>query len=277
MVRQPKRLVTRIVVLADTHLTPAGEPYHNSDPWRITTAALARIAESAPEAVIHAGDVASRPASSRIYAAFARSVLGAVARRVADSREPISGSPRALTWHIIPGNHDDPTSMAAAMSGSRLHVHRQPTVLRVGAMRVVLLPDGSAVTPEVRRAFGEPGGLVVVTHRHLVPVGTSWIDATAHPHRRELLDLAAARRARAMASIVVWGHVHQWMPYTAAVSPGDDSEAHLLSLDSLSTRFDTSAASWALVEPNPSFAVVEWRDADRSLRITRVPVTPRTV
>gem|GEM_PF-2616930 len=254
-------MTSRIVLITDTHLTPAGKRYHNTDPWAIFSTALERIVELRPSAVVHLGDIASRPGSAEVYRTFLHTV---------------EESGRRCPWHLVPGNHDDVLAMESVFPlrpGNGIVLHRTVSSVTLGGIRIVFVPDGCAVTAAVRRAFRHPQPLLAVTHRHLYPVGVDWIDSTIHPHRTGLLQLLSDRKSAGRASIVAYGHVHRWQTFDAGGAPSRDSRAAVVSLDSLSTRFDMEADSWAVSEPAPSVALVEYVPETGTFTTTRIALS----
>jgi 3',5'-cyclic-AMP phosphodiesterase len=232
-----------IAAVADTHLGPYGGSYHGIDPWATLDRVLMLIDRIAPDMVIHAGDVVSRPAGADTYRQF----IGYLEQY----------GPQ-IPWHIISGNHDDASAFSAVIEASStvfpLSFYAEPAVIPVGpGQNLVLLPDDSpaqAIATLDSRATWD----LVVTHRHILPVGTPWIDTTIHPQAELIIERAGRQKTQ----LLLCGHVHRWEHRKPDIA--DRPGFPILSLDSTTTRFAMETPEWALISPQPSIAILTWTE-----------------
>ncbi|HET6950357.1 MAG TPA: metallophosphoesterase [Acidimicrobiales bacterium] len=203
----------RVVVVSDTHLSPrAPEAVAN---W---AAVVDHVAATAPDLVVHAGDVTAQGDERPDELTFAADHLGRLAAPLA----------------LVPGNHDvgDPPSAVGGhgvlVDADRLARFRSTFgtdrfVVDVGRWRVVgldaqVLGSGLAaeddqwqwLEAELAAAAGPSPHVAVVLHK---PLATGPGDGR---HPRRYVPPAAVPRLAALldaagAAVVVSGHVHQWL------------------------------------------------------------------
>jgi len=115
----------------------------------------------------------------------------------------------------IPGNHEDPATMAALLDEPPLQVCGSTTI---GNWRLVMLSshdpgqdsgwldDGELERLERELEAAYDQHVLVCMHHHAIPVGSPWLDAVGLGNADVLLSrLAAYRNVRALLT----GHVHQ--------------------------------------------------------------------
>ena len=151
----------------------------------------------APDAVIVTGDIGDDH-SPGAYAVFRRTMASC-------------GVP---VW-CLPGNHDDPQVMAAALAVAPFHYGGHA---RIGGWGIVLLDTHVPGEAAGRLSAGELLRLdatlhaladlpvLVCLHHPPVPVGSEWLDAVGLANPRDFLD-AMDRHPHVRA--VLAGHVHQ--------------------------------------------------------------------
>lgn len=229
----------RIVALADTHLVTPGDRYFGHDPWATLERACRLIDEVRPDLVIHAGDIAARPAALPVYHEFFEYLH--------------SGGHRA-PWHLIPGNHDDIETLARIEKSlppdTGVSIHVEPTYLRddSGGVPIALIPEGANAI-DTEQLLARTEWRILVTHRHLTPTGAPWIDETIHPLRQTVLATLNNRSSY----LAITGHSHLW----ALRITGNRNDASILTLDGLATTFDHNAHAWALAKHTPSVALID--------------------
>jgi Icc protein len=147
------------------------------------------------DAVLCSGDIVNDEPEG--YAHFART-LGAFGKPV----------------YCVPGNHDDPAQMRAALRGPVFQVGGH---VDLGAWRIVLVDStvpgqaGGRISEAELRAMdgalrGSPGYALICVHHHPVEMASEWLDALGIENSAaffEVLDSHPQVRA------VSWGHVHQ--------------------------------------------------------------------
>jgi Icc protein len=123
-------------------------------------------------------------------------------------------APYGRPVYCVPGNHDDPARMRAALAQPGFQVGGHADL---GAWRIVLVDScvpgrvpGRVSEPELRaleRALdGCAGYALVCVHHHPVAMGSHWLDGVGIENAAEFLAVLDAHpRVRAL----VWGHVHQ--------------------------------------------------------------------
>jgi Icc protein len=190
-------MAIEILQFTDLHLPPSpGERIWGIDPMARLRRALAHARRHHPEArlALFTGDLVHEPDA------------GAYARL--DTL--LAGMPWPC-WSL-PGNHDDPRRMQAALPHA-------PRVERgaVGRWRVHLLDStmpgqsagrlDAATLARLRRYLqGEPEApALVCLHHHARPVGSPWLDAIMLENAAELEGALEDGPAR----LVLWGHTHQ--------------------------------------------------------------------
>jgi Icc protein len=129
-------------------------------------------------------------------------------------RELLAELAPTLPTALLPGNHDHPLRMTAAL-GRRCRI--APGVLALGAWRILLLDShrpattagwlGDAQLAWLRRRLAERRGpLLVVVHHPPVPIGDPEMDAIGLRDGGDLLTLlGACPEVRGL----MFGHVHQ--------------------------------------------------------------------
>lgn len=194
-------VAVRLLQLTDCHLKASPEGLVKGWPTRrsldvAVEAALARF-DGLPDAILATGDI-SQDGSAESYDHF---------------RDRLAGL--GVPVLCIPGNHDDPGTMAAACSGPPFSFCGDAAF---GDWRIVLLSTwdgdrggGRLGTRELERlgatlAAAREGHALVVLHHHPLPVGSRWLDGVALDDAARFLEVVdAADRVRG----VLWGHVHQ--------------------------------------------------------------------
>ncbi len=162
-------------------------------PYRQFARVLADVARFAPDLVLITGDV-TNDGDAQSY----RSV-----------RAALSGI--ACPLRLIPGNHDDPATLAAEFGS-------QPIVMRAGGWRLVLLNthvagrDGGRLRSEELQAAAAVladdahAPVLVALHHPPVSLSSPWLDAMGFEGAEWLANWIAARPA---VRLVLAGHVHQ--------------------------------------------------------------------
>lgn len=189
----------RLLQLTDSHLRAAADGLLKGWPTRASLELALHAAldgEAAPDAILATGDL-SQDGSRESYGHF---------------RDLLRGPDVPVL--CVPGNHDNPATMAAELSRPPF---RYCGDHRFGRWRLVMLPSwdgdrggGRLPDEELRRLetileeSAEPH-VVVVLHHHPVPVD-SWLDKVALDNAAEFL--AVTDRCERIRGIV-WGHVHQ--------------------------------------------------------------------
>jgi len=228
----------RILQVTDLHLraAPDGELYGVR-----TNGSFQAVMERAlgdddwhPAAIMVTGDLAEDP-SREVYTRF-RSAME-------------SFGPPVL---CLPGNHDDPSLMAAVLDGGLVSYCTSHTF---GSWRVVPLDtvvpgeDGGALSDrELTRlqreiSADETQWVIVAVHHQPLPMGSAWLDGVRLGNGPEMLSLLARhRRVRA----VVWGHVHQ-------ASDRRRGELRLLSTPSTCAQFMPGTTTCVMDSRPPGF------------------------
>lgn len=206
--------------------------------------AQAQLRDWPPDALLVTGDlVQDDPAGYQHF----RHVFGGLGRPVL----------------CLPGNHDEPRAMRAALTGA-------PFVLGghvdMGRWRIVLLDScipGSASGAlsaaaleqlEAALATAEGRHCMVCLHHHPVPMSSRWLDRVGLSNATEFLHaLDGHRNVRA----VVWGHVHQ-------AYDGLRKGVRMLATPSTCAQFLPHADDFAIDHRPPAFRTLELR-ADGSL------------
>ncbi|MEJ2515122.1 MAG: metallophosphoesterase [Gammaproteobacteria bacterium] len=191
----------RLVQLTDCHLTASPDGLvKGCETQQSLDAVVAAALEAGgprPDAVLATGDIA-QDGSRAAYQRFRR--------RLSDTGLPVM---------CIPGNHDDPATLADVCSGGDFSVGGSATI---GAWQLVLLSTWDGDRGGGRLSAGEIARLeetlarttgphvLVVIHHHPVPIGSAWLDSVALDNGPELLRLVDGHpRVRGL----LWGHVHQ--------------------------------------------------------------------
>jgi 3',5'-cyclic-AMP phosphodiesterase len=116
--------------------------------------------------------------------------------------------------YCVPGNHDDPTRLRAALAAPPFQVGGH---VDLGAWRIVLLDScvpgqaGGSISPAQLRALdaalsGSERYAMICVHHHPVPMASRWLDAVGIDNADALFEvLDAHQQVRAIS----WGHVHQ--------------------------------------------------------------------
>jgi Icc protein len=165
--------------------------------------------------------------------------------------------------YCIPGNHDEPTAMRAALAGAPFRVGGHA---RVGDWLLVMLDSrvsgatgGRLARAELDRldatlaAHADRHALVCVHHQP-VPVGSRWLDAIGIDNADELFAVLD-RHPRVRA--VVWGHVHQ-------AYDGERRGVRLLGTPATCVQFRPCSAEFALDDLPPG---MRWLDLHPDGRI----------
>jgi Icc protein len=164
--------------------------------------------------------------------------------------------------YCVPGNHDDPMRLRAALSGPPFQVGGH---VDLGAWRIVLLDScvagqaggrvSAAQLDALRRSLdGCQQHVLVCLHHHPINVGSRWLDALGVENADEFLGLLDAHpQVRA----VCWGHVHQSL----------DTRRHgvrFLSTPSTCVQFLPHSGEFALDQRAPAYRRLALR-ADGSI------------
>ena len=128
-------------------------------------------------------------------------------------REHFAGS--GVPVHVLPGNHDLPADLRAALAGPPF-VHDLAN--RYGSWLVVMLDStvsganhGHLLVDELERldqtlVQNAGANALVCLHHHPVPHGSPWLDALMLDNAPELFEVLARHpQVRGL----LWGHVHQ--------------------------------------------------------------------
>jgi 3',5'-cyclic-AMP phosphodiesterase len=189
----------RLLQLTDSHLlaAPDGEVkgWQTLHSLRVALGAALDGAEP-PDAILATGDL-SQDGSSASY------------RQLRDLLETV-GAP----VFCIPGNHDDPQTMAAELSRPPFHYCGDHAL---GNWRLVMLstwdgdrgggrlPQDELGRLETTLSTRDEPHVLLVLHHHPVPTG-SWLDHVALENADEFFAVAdGCARVRG----ILWGHVHQ--------------------------------------------------------------------
>lgn len=193
-----------VLHITDTHLFAARDGrLLNMNTYDSLTAVLAAAGRPAPDAVLATGDLAQDGTA----AAYAHLTEALATFAAACDRPP------PVYW--LPGNHDEPSVMRAALVHPPLRPEREAVI---GNWYVILLD--STVPGEVGGRLSDDelarldAGLarcadrpaLVCLHHNPVAVGAQWMDDIGLANAAaffETLDRHAHVRA------VLWGHVHQ--------------------------------------------------------------------
>lgn len=178
--------------LTDTHVRADTPRIRNVDSARAISD-IPRLCTGSHACVIHTGDLINRPADLESYRHYEALV-------------------RSFPWpvHHVPGNHDDPSLMAQAVTG----VHRDyPWLALVQGVRFIGLDSSASHLDEAQlqrlelllnRNDDEP--VILCVHHHLLPIGDSWLDPYRLENATGLLDRVSRSKARVLA--VLHGHTH---------------------------------------------------------------------
>ena len=224
-----------IIQISDFHWYADPERrYRDLDVEASLRAVLARVAEEAPSLVIASGDLT-------------QDGLGGGYRRL---REALS----ALGCPVlcVPGNHDDPATMAQLLAGGDIHFMHP---WREGEWQV--LPLDSSVPRQVGGHLPESEldrlgrwleeapelNALVVVHHPPVSVGSRWIDELGLDNGKALLSaLRGRRRVRG----VLFGHVHQ-------AFEAEQGGIRLLGAPATSVQFLPGADDFSLDDRPPGY------------------------
>ena len=224
-----------IIQISDFHWYADPERrYRDFDVEASLRAVLKRVAEERPALVIASGDLS-------------QDGLGGGYKRL---REALS----ALECPVlcVPGNHDDPATMAQLLAGGDIHFMHP---WREGNWQV--LPLDSSVPREVgghlpeselnrlERWLEEAPELntLVVVHHPPVAVGSRWIDELGLDDGKSLL---ATLRGRRRVKGVLFGHVHQ-------AFEAEQGGVRLLGAPATSVQFLPGADDFALDDRPPGY------------------------
>jgi Icc protein len=190
----------------DVRLVQISDPHLRADPAGTLrgTASLASLdhvlshalgTRPGTDAVLCSGDIVNdEPAG---YAHFVRAL-----------------APYGRPVYCVPGNHDDPAQMRAALDWPGFQVGGH---VDLGAWRIVLVDscvpgraaghvDADGLRALDRALAGCEGYALVCVHHHPVAMGSHWLDSVGIENAPEFLAVLDAHpRVRAL----VWGHVHQ--------------------------------------------------------------------
>lgn len=186
----------RLVQITDCHLGEyPGEELLGLNTDQSFHDVLPLLAAQSPDLVVNTGDVSSH------------GHLGSYSRyqKLVDQ---VTSAPHA--W--IPGNHDDPDGMTAAMPGGV-----RPRLIDAGPWQLILLSShvpghehGDLAAAELafldQQLARDPRPALVFLHHQPTPVGSAWIDQyTVRAHAAFLAIIDRQPQVKA----VIWGHVHQ--------------------------------------------------------------------
>lgn len=119
-----------------------------------------------------------------------------------------------LPVYCVPGNHDDPARLRAALADTRLQVGGYADL---GSWRIILLDSCVPGSAGGRLAEGELERLraalsqtnryaMVCVHHHPVALASRWLDALGIENAAQLFEVLDAHP---QVRVLSWGHVHQ--------------------------------------------------------------------
>lgn len=188
----------RIAQLSDCHLTASADiSYRGINAYKNLELVLQKVAAFAPDLLLATGDL-SEDASPSSYRALKKYFATLDVEVLA-----------------LPGNHDDPQSVAATFPGSptgkiSISEHGSWQIIRVNSC-IEGRPEGRVSSDNLVQLAGillqDPQRhRLLVLHHQPVLVGSPWIDKYCLQDPDEFLDLVAAENG---VKAVLWGHVHQ--------------------------------------------------------------------
>ena len=153
--------------------------------------------------------------------------------------------------YCIPGNHDDPAQLRAALSRPPFQVGGH---VDVSNWRIVLLDScvpghaRGALRPEeleaLERSLASTDRYALIcVHHQPVSMSSRWLDAIGIANADELLDVIDAHaNVRALA----WGHVHQYFD-------GQRGQVRLLATPSTGAQFLPRSENFAIDQRPPAY------------------------
>ena len=120
-----------------------------------------------------------------------------------------------LPVYCVPGNHDVPAALPAAVAGTRVQVGGH---VDLGRWRIVLLDSSvpgqahgrlpSAELERLTTALAEADGrhVLIGVHHHPVPHDSRWLDSVGLHNAAELFAITDRHPS---VRAIIWGHVHQ--------------------------------------------------------------------
>lgn len=233
--------VVRLVQITDTHLY--ADPYGEFD--GVGTLAslqavldLARQRHATADAYLATGDLAHEGEAGAY--ALLRECLGGIGAPV----------------YCIPGNHDDPRTMAASLAGGNVHMRE---AVDLGGWRVVLLNTHLPGSPagcvgRARLAALEAAltqrpvaHVLIAMHHPPLPIGSPLMDGMMLEDAAEFFDLIDRFRC---VRAVICGHVHQQFETTR-------NDVHVLAAPSTCVQFKPGMARY---EQDTLSAGYRWLD-----------------
>lgn len=246
----------RVVQITDCHLlADTDAALHGWRNWDALNAVLAHIRTAYPriDAVVLTGDLVHDETDAGY-------------RRLTERIRSL-GAPLVCA---LPGNHDDPDRIAAAMPGVTTtgpvalgawrihllnsHIHGSDSG-RLGARALARLADDLAAHPD------QPA--LVAVHHPPVSVGAAWLDAMRLADGDRLLELLAHHQP---GHVIACGHVHQRFEKTQA-------DTRILCTPAVTRQFLPGSASFAEDRARPpGYRVLRLRaDGSFTTRVRRVP------
>lgn len=184
--------------VTDTHLLASPQDAYRGWPtWASCRAVLAAVAQDRPDLLLLTGDLSQD--GSRDSYEHLRALV----------------QPLGIPTYALPGNHDDPATLAEVFPGGNLSMAPLATAGRwamilldstvPGAVYGDLSPDQlTALDATLTQTAGRP--TLIALHHPVLPIGSPWIDATRLRPAGQFVELLAAHP---QVKVVLAGHVHQ--------------------------------------------------------------------
>jgi 3',5'-cyclic-AMP phosphodiesterase len=240
------RAPTRIVLLTDLHLYGAADGRLRGIatlPSLEAALATARAREAPWEALLLTGDLVQ---DDPVGYQHVRRLFG--------------GS--AVPVYCIPGNHDEPAPMRAALASAPFQICG---TARHGEWLLVMLDSFQHGMAAGRLAPGELARLdaalaanpdrhaLVCLHHHPLAAGSRWLDTVGLQNGDELFEVLDRHRN---VRVLLWGHVHQ-------AFDGERRGVRLLGTPSTCAQFKPGSDSFAIDQRPPGYRWLELHDDGR--------------
>jgi Icc protein len=227
----------RVIQLTDSHIFGADSGKLLGLNTRTSfEAVLNRVGkeELAPDLFLATGDL-SQDASDDSYLYF---------------QQQMAVFAKPVFW--IPGNHDDPKTMARSFSEKHMLPHRR---ILAGQWQIVMLD-----TSVPKKVYGQVSDddlqlltraiedypshhLLVVMHHQPVPVGSEWLDNLGIKNPQQLFGAVTSHKAKVC---FLWGHVHQDFQ-------GEQQGVQLISTPSTCVQFKPGSDEFSAGVENPGY------------------------